>query len=111
MAKLIKTTPKIKSKYNNIPVIDDEFDIYGKVKMIAEANNRRMGDQIRVWVEAELPNCEHEKVAVTVETFPNATQLNSKETRKAWFCATCNRVYVNLPIYQDAIELREAVQA
>lgn len=72
--------------------------------MIAQANNRGLGDQVRAWVEASLPSdCGHAKVAVTVETFPNATHLHQKEIRKAWYCATCNRVYefdMNEPVLE-----------
>ena len=102
---------KVVREYDKIPVLRDEFNTYEKVKMIAQANNRGMGDQIRAWVEAELPDCGHEKVMVTVETFPTATHLLGKATHvnKAWMCTTCNRVYVidaSSVLAKPAVEVR-----
>jgi len=75
--------------YKNIPV---KPEIYAKVKLLADANNRGMGDQVSAWVEREIPECDHQKQPVSIETFPSGDFLIN-ERNKGWFCPICNRVY------------------
>lgn len=81
-------------KYKNIPV---KPEVYVKVAMAAEANGlgeRGLGAQIENWATRELPVCEHEKQAVTIEVFPSQDTLGGTLLdRKGWYCPTCKRVY------------------
>lgn len=83
--------------YKNIPV--DE-DTYIQVKLIAEANGlgtRGMGAQVKQWAIRELPECEHEKTAVSIETFPSQDTLAGANLhRTGWYCPTCKRVYEHI---------------
>jgi hypothetical protein len=78
-------------EYKNIPV---KPDVYVKMRLIAEANNRGLGDQVAAWVERELPDCGHEKVPVTIETNPREKGA-AQERRRGFYCRTCKRVYVS----------------
>jgi hypothetical protein len=79
------------AKYQNIPV---KPEIYQKVKMIAEANNRGLGDQVAHWVGRDLPECDHPKYAVNVEVSRSETLVAGETlSRTGWFCPTCKRVY------------------
>jgi hypothetical protein len=83
------------NEYKNIPV---KPEVYVKVRLIADANNRGLGDQIASWVERELPDCGHEKVPVTIETPARpADGVAPAEPRKGWYCRQCKRVYVAGP--------------
>lgn len=80
--------------YKNIPVSEET---YIKVAMLAEANGfgeRGLGKQVDDWVARELPDCDHKKQAVSIETFQsNDTLPGTLKIRKGWYCKTCNRVY------------------
>lgn len=82
-------------KYKNIPV---KPEVYVKVQLIADANNRGLGDQVKDWVERELPECEHKKQAVSIETFegPSDTLGPASVLRPAWYCSICKRVYAKI---------------
>ncbi len=75
--------------YKNIPV---KPEVYTKIKMIADSNNRGLGDQVANWAERELPECNHVKQPVSIEVF-NSGQLPASALRKGWYCPTCKRVY------------------
>ncbi len=79
-------------KYNNIPV---KPEIYIKLKLIADANNRGLGDQVAEMVKRELPICEHDKQAVRIEHFSGqgSLSLGVPISLTGWYCPTCNRVY------------------
>src|SRR5688572_18272483 len=87
-------------KYMNIPV---KPEVYLQVKLVAEANDRGLGDQVAHWVGRELPECEHDKQAVQIEYFPSEDVLlgTPHPTRTAWFCPTCRRVYARLAVILD----------
>lgn len=90
---------KEEPKYVNIPVPPET---YAKVKLLAESNGfgaRGMGAQIAHWVGRDLniPECDHEKIAVEVEYFPASTDLVKRPKQKAFYCETCNRVYARIP--------------
>lgn len=74
-------------KYSNVPV---KPEVYLKLRLIAEANNRGLGDQVSEWVERELPECDHAKVPVVVQVYPGT---DAKQAGNGWFCPTCKRVY------------------
>ena len=80
------------ARYKNIPVLPE---VHADLQAIAEANGRAMSEQIRVWVERELPDCEHEKQSVIIEYFPSNHLLAGGERlqRVGWYCPTCKRVY------------------
>lgn len=98
-----KKTPK----YKNIPV---KVDVYAKVQLIAEVNGfgeRGLGAQVAHWVGQELPECEHEKVPVSIETFPNGTTLVKSQIVYGYFCETCKRVYRHIEIEEFSPADRE----
>lgn len=79
--------------YKNIPV-DEET--YAHVQLIAEMNNRGLGGQVKDWVDRELPECEHKKVPVSIETFPGTTTLMQPTHKLGFYCQTCKRVYARV---------------
>ena len=81
-------------EYQKIPVSPD---VYAAVRLIADLNDRGMGDQVAAWVKRDLPQCDHELQGVDIEYAPTADTLG-KFVRVGWFCATCNRVYVAVPL-------------
>ena len=88
------------SDYAKIPVT---LEVYERVKLISEANGfgeRRLGKQIAAWAARELPECEHKKQPVTIETFPDrsadALVQISTSVVTGWFCPTCKRVYAKV---------------
>jgi len=81
-------------KYKNIPV---KPATYAHVKVIADANNRGLGDQVKTWADRELPECSHKKLPVSIETFPGEDYLPGKSLHKnGYYCPTCKRVYEQL---------------
>lgn len=87
------TKTKVKAKYVNIPVTPD---VYADVQLVAQAKgfgSRGLGALVAHWVGQELPECEHEKEAVSIETFTNGTSLVKSVKRVGYYCPTCNRVY------------------
>lgn len=76
------------AKYKNIPVLEE---VYENVKLLS--GDRGMGEWVKQQVERVLPDCGHAKQPISIEIFPNATELNNKQIRNGLFCATCNRVY------------------
>lgn len=82
--------PKGKAaKYKNIPV---KPEVYEKARLLAEAagfGERGLGALVNVLVSQELPECGHEKYAVSIETFPGDKSV----VRPGYFCPTCKRVY------------------
>ena len=82
-----------KTKYKTISVTPE---VFVRVKLIADANRNSLGDQVEAWTEQELPECDHDKEAVSIETFPGSTSLVKSVTRQAWYCPTCKRVYAKI---------------
>ena len=81
-------------KYMNIPV---KPDVYEKVRLISDANDRGLGAQVAHWVGQELPECDHEKTPVEIEYFPSNDILPGTLLRRTgYFCATCTRVYARV---------------
>lgn len=87
-----KNSPKPLSKYQNIPVPPA---VYARVRLIANSNNRGLGDQVAAWADRELPAaCEHEKRVVNVQTFARQNDgLVLNLHRSGLYCPTCERVY------------------
>jgi hypothetical protein len=79
--------------YNTISVTPETFV---QVKLIADANDRGLGDQVKYWAKRELPECMHEKQAVSIETFPGNDSLVTSVIKQAWYCPTCKRVYAKV---------------
>jgi hypothetical protein len=77
------------AKYKNVPLLPE---VHSQLQAIANANNRGLGDQVKAWVERELPDCEHEKQSVVVELF-GELQLGQAVRRPGWYCPICKRVY------------------
>ena len=80
-------------KYVNIPVAPS---VYEGAQLVAEAKGfgkRGLGALVAHWVGMELPECEHEKEAVSIETFTNGTSLVRSVKRVGYYCPTCQRVY------------------
>ncbi len=96
------------AKYNNIPV---KPEVYLKLRLIAEANNRGLGDQVSEWVERELPECDHPKVPVVVQVYPGT---DVKPTNNGWYCQICNRVYqysaVEMPVVKIKRQAKKEAQ-
>ncbi len=78
-------------KYKNIPV---KPEVYVKVALVADANNRGLGDQVKDWVERDLPQCDHKKEHVSIETFGDGV---GGSITQGWYCTTCRRVYATIP--------------
>ena len=79
--------------YKMIPVSPATYE---KVALLAEANGlgeRGIGAQIESWVKNELPECEHKKVAVSIEYYPGQDVLSVARFGAGLYCATCGRVY------------------
>ena len=94
---LKKIPKKPKAEYQKIPV---KPDVYAKVRMIADLNDRGMGDQIAAWVKRDLPMCDHKLQGVDIEYAPSAVVALTyvvDTVRIGWYCPTCNRVYMALP--------------
>lgn len=91
------TKIKYEPKYMNIPV---KPDVYAKVRLISDANDRGLGAQVAHWADQELPECDHEKTPVEIEYFPASTSrsapLSTPSKRTGYFCATCKRVYAQV---------------
>jgi hypothetical protein len=86
---------KTKLIYKTIPV---RPEVYDRVRLISEANGfgeRGMGAQVAQWAGRELPECEHEKQAVQIETFFGGATLAKSVIRAGYFCPTCMRVYAS----------------
>lgn len=85
--------------YKNLPLSPET---YAKVAMLAMANGlgeRGLGAQVEIWVNRELPECDHEKQAVNIEYFPTADASLAASinfVRTGWHCAICNRVYAKV---------------
>lgn len=80
--------------YKNIPV---KPDVYARLKLVADANNRGLGDQVAAFVEEiRLPDCGHEKVSVSVQTFPDMAGVTVLAFQRAYYCPTCRRVYAQV---------------
>lgn len=77
------------AKYKNVPLLPE---VHSQLQAIASANNRGLGDQVKEWVERELPDCEHEKQPVIVELFGDL-QPGQVAKRLGWYCPICKRVY------------------
>jgi uncharacterized alkaline shock family protein YloU len=84
-------------EYKKIPLSPET---YAKVALISEANGfgqRGLGAQIEKWVERELPQCEHKKQSVSIETYPSADVLpGARVIRTGWYCPICKRVYAQV---------------
>jgi hypothetical protein len=67
---------------------------YAKVSMIAKANGRPLGEQVKVWADKEMTKCGHVKHPVTIQTYPQVEigQIDIRY-RTAWYCPRCKRVY------------------
>ena len=90
------TKVKAEAKYKNIPV---KPDVYEQVALVAEAEGfgeRGMGALVSHLVSRELPECDHKKVVVSIETYPSQTQLVKPVLRTGYFCETCKRVYAKI---------------
>jgi len=77
--------------YKNIPVSPDT---YQKVALLAETNGygvRGLGAQIEAWVKKDMPDCGHDKQAVSIEYVSN--QSLQRMTSGGLYCAVCDRVY------------------
>jgi len=104
---------KTKQEYKNIPV---KPEIYEKVQLISEANGfgeRGLGAQIAHWVGHELPECDHEKQAVSIEYYPYTMLPGTPLMRSGYFCATCKRVYAKITeaeLLEDGKKLLKAVR-
>lgn len=92
------------ARYKNIPVLPQ---VHTDLQAIAEANGRAMSEQIRFWVERELPDCEHEKQSVIVQYFPGNDVLTGGEAlqRLGWYCPTCKRVYERRTTIGEATDI------
>lgn len=91
-------------KYKNIPV---KPETYAKVKLVANANDRGLGDQVAHWAGRELPaECEHAKQAVSIQVFDDAqdTLQPAVSFKQGWFCPTCKRVYARISEEELALE-------
>jgi len=95
-------------KYKNIPV---KPETYARVAMAAEANGfgeRGLGAQVDNWATRELPVCEHEKQAVSIETFPSQDVLPGTHLdRKGWYCPTCKRVYQYSAVEMPVVKIKK----
>jgi len=85
---------KNEPKYVKIPVSPT---VYADVQLVAQAKGfgkRGLGALVAHWVGQELPECEHEKEAVSIEYFPSQDQLpGTGLKRTGFYCPTCQRVY------------------
>ena len=79
--------------YKTINVTPETFV---QVQLIADANDRGLGDQVKYWAKRELPECEHNKQSVTVETFPGNDSLVMSVIKQGYYCPTCKRVYAKI---------------
>ena len=88
---------KTNSDYIKIPVTPE---VYERVKIISEANGygeRGLGKQVAAWAAQELPECEHKKLPVEIEYFPNDTLPGGwNMLRHGWYCPICKRVYARV---------------
>lgn len=80
---------KPKAKYMKIPVSPET---YGQVRLIADANDRGMGDQVSAWAKRDLPPCSHIKKPVTIIYQPNL-DVPIKDVRIGFYCPTCQKVF------------------
>ena len=78
--------------YKNIPV---KPGVYADVTLIADMNNRGLGDQIKAWTERELPKCSHKKLPVSIQTFDKPRDDGSAVSliQNGLYCPVCKRVY------------------
>ncbi len=86
-------------KYKNIPV---KPETYVRLQLLAEANDRGLGDQVKTMVDRELPECDHKKVPVSVEAFPSIKSVITP----AYYCPTCKRVYVHISSPEELVVTR-----
>lgn len=106
--------PKAKDqpRYKNIPV---KPDVYEAVKLIADANGlgeRGLGAQVAHWVARELPECDHKKVPVSIETFSEGLKLVESVITFGYYCETCKRVYKRVELEEfSPADREEALEA
>lgn len=100
-----KVIVKEEPKYVNIPVSPT---VYEGAQLVAQAKGfgkRGLGALVAHWVGQELPECEHEKEAVSIEYFGDDTLLPGQlRQRTGYYCPTCNRVFEKVTVHDLAAE-------
>lgn len=80
-------TPKKKWPYKNIPVKDE---VHERVRLIAEANFRGIGDQVAFWAAADCPHPvemrEEKKVQVALM---EDGKLSEDSSVRVFYCNQC----------------------
>ena len=97
-----------RTKYKTISVTPE---VFVRVKLIADTNRNSLGDQVEEWTKRELPECDHKKQIVSIETFPGNDSLVTSVIKQGYYCPTCKRVYAKISDAEPVVTKMEGLHA